>query len=273
MDIQKYYNKLKELKGYSVLIIPEDTAREPKTHRFSIMKIYIIIAVYTLIAMLAGFLFMNITPLGLMLYPKYANLNSSDLEKVEELNSRMYFLTKELEKLKSTNERLKYAMILGDTLLFDSLSKKQTETEKSKLPAGGSLLFLINYLFQQESLYFYPPAEGFVSRSFDPEKGHMGTDYVLKTGSPIYSSANGYVIFAGFTTNDGYMIIVSHPQEFVSVYKHCSVLLKKNRDRVTQGEIVALSGNSGKITTGPHLHFEIWKDGLPVNPEKYLLKF
>jgi murein DD-endopeptidase MepM/ murein hydrolase activator NlpD len=100
----------------------------------------------------------------------------------------------------------------------------------------------------------------------------MGIDFVVKTGTPVYVSANGFIIFANYTVKDGNMIIVSHPGNYISVYKHCSSLLKKERETVVQGELIALSGNTGEITTGPHLHFEIWKEGKPINPITILIK-
>lgn len=95
----------------------------------------------------------------------------------------------------------------------------------------------------------------------------------MKSGTPVYAAANGYVIFADYTTEDGYMIILDNNNGYITVYKHCSVLLKRARDVVLQGETIALSGNTGEISTGPHLHFEIWKDGKPINPEKILINY
>lgn len=278
MKISKILNILKELKGLSILIVPEDTGRETRTFKLAMQKIYAVLIGYTVFAMFLGFLIMNITPLGLLIFPKYANLSSSDLEKIEVLNERMLFLSQELEKLKSTNDKLRSAISLADSTFLDSLKKREGDNKKNKISLEGNLLSIIRLLFEekneiQNDLYFYPPAAGFISRPFNPEKGHMGTDYVLKTGTPVYASASGYVLFSGFTSKDGYMIILSHPKEFVTVYKHCSMLLKKTRDEVVQGEIIVLSGNSGEITTGPHLHFEIWKNGYPVDPEKYLIKY
>ena len=99
----------------------------------------------------------------------------------------------------------------------------------------------------------------------------MGLDFAVRTGTSILASAAGYVVFAGFTADDGYMIILVHSDGYITVYKHCSGLTKKLRDSVLQGETIALSGNTGLATTGPHLHFEIWKNGQVIDPKDLLI--
>ncbi len=115
------------------------------------------------------------------------------------------------------------------------------------------------------------PCNGSISRKFDPEMGHYGIDYALKEGSPVYAAENGYVLFSDFTVDYGNTIIIVHGKGFVTIYKHCKLLMRTEREKVVQGDIIALSGNTGRLTTGPHLHFEVWKDGSVVNPEKYLI--
>jgi len=115
------------------------------------------------------------------------------------------------------------------------------------------------------------PVKGFVTKDFNPGSGHFGIDFAVKEGTPIFATANGYVVFANFTVEDGYTIILAHPENYISVYKHCSSLLKKERQSVMQGEIIALSGNTGKWSTGPHLHFEIWKNGILIDPKTVIL--
>ena len=101
----------------------------------------------------------------------------------------------------------------------------------------------------------------------------MGVDFVVKEGTPVYAASGGYIVFSDYTIDDGYMIIIIHRDGYISIYKHCSSLIKGVRDNVEQGELIALSGNSGKHTTGPHLHLEIWRDGKPVNPEKQFINY
>ena len=95
----------------------------------------------------------------------------------------------------------------------------------------------------------------------------------MKENNPIFASASGYVVFADYTTNFGYTIIINHSENYLTKYLHCSSLLKMDGDFVRQGEMIALSGNSGTESTGPHLHFEIWKDGKPIDPSKVIIKF
>lgn len=116
-----------------------------------------------------------------------------------------------------------------------------------------------------------PPVTGFLSRGFDAATGHYAIDIATEEGSLVRSIGEGYVILADWTQKGGYSIAVQHADGFVSVYKHNARLLKRVADRVGLREAVALSGNSGEYTTGPHLHFELWNNGLAQDPRMYLL--
>jgi murein DD-endopeptidase MepM/ murein hydrolase activator NlpD len=115
------------------------------------------------------------------------------------------------------------------------------------------------------------PVVGFVSQGFDPEHNHYGIDFAGKRGTPIYAAGDGHVIFAGWTYDDGNMLIISHGGGYLTVYKHNQSLLTTPQSAVTRGQPIALLGTSGKTSLGPHLHFEVWKDGLPRDPNKFLL--
>ncbi len=265
----KIFNSLKKIKNFFILIIPEHAASGAKSHKFSLTKIIVLLSGYTLIISILGFIFFSITSLGDIFLPN-KKFSGEEVSKIEELNQRMIFLSKELESLKSTNERLKYAIMLGDSSLLKSLNGKNDSLKKK---SGGSIMlvfrdFIKLFLLEpQQTVYFTKPVNGFISREFNSEKGHIGIDFVVKKGTSVFSTADGYIVFADYTIQDGYMMIINHEDGYISVYKHCSVLLKKPRELVHQGELIALSGNSGETTTGPHLHFEIWKDGHPVNPK------
>jgi murein DD-endopeptidase MepM/ murein hydrolase activator NlpD len=259
--IKKYFDS----KRYSVLIIPDSTDKKTKTKNFSNWEIITWIFCYTMVIAALGAIVVNITPLKNLLPFQQTVYNKLELKTINELNKRIIQLSSDLNKLQRNNERLKNALELGDSTIF-------TRGNTSKKRTGGSILEVFKDLIQkiqnsqEKEIIFFRPVSGFLSRNFAPDKGHMGVDFVVKTGTPVYATANGFVIFADYTVKDGYMMIISHPGNYISVYKHCSSLLKKVRENVVQGELIALSGNTGEITTGPHLHFEIWNSGKPVNP-------
>jgi murein DD-endopeptidase MepM/ murein hydrolase activator NlpD len=115
------------------------------------------------------------------------------------------------------------------------------------------------------------PTEGYLTRGFDPEHNHYGLDIAGKTGTLINAAADGNIVFSGWTYNDGYVVIISHAGGFMSFYKHNQSLLKSEGAFVRRGEPVATLGNSGMTSHGPHVHFEIWKDGVPVDPSIYMI--
>jgi murein DD-endopeptidase MepM/ murein hydrolase activator NlpD len=273
-------DKLKRISHIKILFIPESSGFEFRTFTLTIQKILLVAISYSILAAFFGFLIIGASPIGDSLFYKVSSLTHDEKQQIKELNEKIIFLTKELEGLKSTNERLRYAIILGDSSLKDSLGfHKDSAYTKQKNKIEGNLLAVFRKLFfsnestQSSSYYFIKPVNGFISRDFNPAKGHNGIDYVVKTGSPVFAAASGYVTFSGYSNKDGYMIMIAHADNFMSIYKHCSVILKKERDAVLQGELIALSGNTGEITTGPHLHFEIWKNGKPIDPKLLIINF
>ncbi len=120
-------------------------------------------------------------------------------------------------------------------------------------------------------LILYRPTRGMVSDHFNAEKKHYGTDIAANPNESVLATMDGTVILSTYTAETGYLIGIQHNQDLISIYKHCGSLLKKEGERVKGGEVIALVGNSGTLSTGPHLHFELWRKGHPVNPEKYIV--
>ncbi len=119
-------------------------------------------------------------------------------------------------------------------------------------------------------LLFFPPLNGIVTGRHDVSNGHFGVDIVGKLNSRISAALDGTVIFADWTIYTGYTIYIQHEQNLVTVYRHNAELLKIEGDKVRAGEAIAIMGNSGRETTGPHLHFEMWLNGVSINPEDYI---
>jgi murein DD-endopeptidase MepM/ murein hydrolase activator NlpD len=116
-----------------------------------------------------------------------------------------------------------------------------------------------------------PPVDGFFARGYDAARGHFGIDIAVPEETPVRAIGDGYVVFADWTNDGGFTVAVQHAGGYLSVYKHNRRLLKRTGDRVRGREAVALSGNTGEITTGPHLHFELWRDGLAQDPRLYIV--
>ncbi len=122
------------------------------------------------------------------------------------------------------------------------------------------------------SLHFFPPVKGIVSGRYDPRTKHFGTDIVTRPKSPVAATLDGTVLFTGWTMETGFVIQIQHQNNIVSVYKHNASLLRETGDLVRTGESIAIVGDSGEMyTSGPHLHFEIWYKGSPLDPEKHII--
>ena len=116
----------------------------------------------------------------------------------------------------------------------------------------------------------FPPVKGGLSSEFDEENKHYGVDIIMPENSPVHSISEGVVVFSEWTSATGFVIIIEHLNGLTSIYKHNSSITKNQGDIVETGEIIAFTGNTGELTTGPHLHFELWYKGEPVDPESYI---
>jgi murein DD-endopeptidase MepM/ murein hydrolase activator NlpD len=149
----------------------------------------------------------------------------------------------------------------------DSLLRQQIEGEnKFELNAGAPKSFANSI----SNFFFFTPVKGSVTNTFDPIQKHYGVDVVAPNNEAIKSTLDGTVIISGWSAETGYIIAIQHSNNMVSVYKHNSALLRKTGNYVKAGEAIAIIGNTGEMTTGPHLHFELWYNGTAMNPMKYI---
>ncbi|MEI8224351.1 MAG: M23 family metallopeptidase [Bacteroidota bacterium] len=163
-----------------------------------------------------------------------------------------------------------YKAINFNTSSEDSALRARVENEERyNLTLGPSTPESVTSL---AGLHFFPPVKGIISGRYDISTKHFGTDIVTKPKAIVSSALDGTVIFTGWTMETGFVIEVQHPNNIVSVYKHNASLLKETGDLVRAGEAISVIGDSGELyTSGPHLHFEIWYKGSPLDPEKHIL--
>jgi murein DD-endopeptidase MepM/ murein hydrolase activator NlpD len=158
-------------------------------------------------------------------------------------------------------EQVNFKKYNADSIFKDELGQDQS---------GAIYNSPSSHLDEVAILPFFPPLRGVITAKQDLQSGHYGVDIVSKPDSRISAALNGTVILAEWTVETGYVIQIQHEHNLVTVYKHNAELLKRQGDKVKAGETIAIMGNTGKETTGPHLHFELWMNGIPLNPEEYI---
>ena len=121
------------------------------------------------------------------------------------------------------------------------------------------------------NIAFYAPLKGLISDSFNLQNEHFGVDVLAAENEAIKASLGGTVVFSDWTSETGYSIAIQHDNNLISFYKHNSVLLKKTGELVKAGDVIAIIGNSGEFSSGPHLHFEMWHNGKAIDPEHHIL--
>jgi murein DD-endopeptidase MepM/ murein hydrolase activator NlpD len=157
--------------------------------------------------------------------------------------------------------KVQYKSYNSDSVFQDKLLEERLNVSVQKSD---------NKTLSPEKLHFYVPVQGYVTNKFDLNKAHYGIDIVGKPNSRISAVLEGTVLFAGWTQETGNVIYLLHDNNLTSSYMHNAQLLKKTGDQVRAGEAIAIIGNSGELSTGPHLHFELWYQKKPLDPEKYL---
>lgn len=144
----------------------------------------------------------------------------------------------------------------------DSLLREKVENE-DKYNLFESATSVKNFVF-------FPPLKGQVSEGFDSKIKHYAVDIAVSKNTPVKAVADGRVVLASWTSDSGFVIIIDHGNQMLSVYKHNAVLTKEQGDLVKAQEVIARSGSSGQLSTGPHLHFELWNDGNPIDPSTFI---
>ncbi|HIK63255.1 MAG TPA: M23 family metallopeptidase [Flavobacteriales bacterium] len=269
-------------KEYKVVISNDKTFEERLSFKATKAGVFLIGTIFTaaLIVLTVVLIFFTqlkeyvpgYSSLELLKSSKELSFKTDSIEKMIALNSQYYnsikkVLIGELDTIAFNRDSILSEINLE---LFsselspsseDSLLRKYIEEEDMFNLTKNQLLIQNKILFQ--------PVLGEITQKFNYKENHFAIDIAVDTGTPVKAISDGRVVLSEWTMETGHVIIVDHGDMLLSVYKHNSSLVKKQNELVAAGEVIALSGNQGTLTTGPHLHFELWKNGAPIDPEQF----
>ncbi len=276
--------KQKLIDKYRLVVLNEDTFEEKLSFKLNRLNVFIFGSVFSIVLIIGTIFLIAFTPLKEYI-PGYSSTKlkkeatqlvykTDSLEQVLKVNNQYLqnlrqLLTGKISEVKFNKDS---AMQAIKKLNKDSLNLEPSENDLNfrKEVESEDRYSLFNPAKKTSEVVFFAPLTGTITDRFNLESKHFAIDIAVATGTPVKAVADGTVIFAGWTSNTGNVIILQHAAGFISVYKHNSVLHKQEGDMVKSGEVIAASGNTGEFSTGAHLHFELWNDEIPVNPENYI---
>jgi len=278
---KKFTKKL--LHKYRLVILNEDTFEERFAIKLTRLNVFVLTSLSAILLVFFTILLIAFTPLREYI-PGYS---SAKLKKeASMLNYKTDSLVREIESKQRYYASIKKVLtgeVSAVELNRDSvIEAAKNDPEVLQITTNGpdSLLRekvekedkynLFEDTSGQNNIVFFPPVNGTISQNYDLKDKHYAVDVVVATNTPVKATADGTVIFAEWTVETGYVVIIEHNQELISVYKHNTAITKSQGDLVKAGEVIAMSGNTGELSTGPHLHFELWSKGYPVNPTNFI---
>ncbi len=275
--------KRKLLDKYRLMILNENTFEERLSFKLTRLNVFVMSSLMAIFFIALTYLLIAYTPLkeyipgysSTALKKKATELSykTDSLQRVIVMNDRYYESIKKvltgdlnavdfnrdsiIEAVKLEASEVDLSPIAEDSLLRDKVDKED------KYNLFESATTATNFVL-------FPPVSGTISEHYNAKEKHYAVDVVVAKDTPIKATADGIVIFAEWTASTGYVIIIEHSYGLISIYKHNAALTKVQGDLVKAGEVIATAGNTGELSTGPHLHFELWNDGYPINPTNFI---
>ncbi|MCB0474822.1 MAG: M23 family metallopeptidase [Flavobacteriaceae bacterium] len=266
---------------YRFVVLNEDTFEERFSFKLNRLNVIIFGTLFSLLLIALTVILIAFTPIREYI-PGYSSSalkkQASDLVyKVDSLQQKLTVndlyiknlqevLTGKVKEISVNRDSIAEQLRVEDADLdpppVDSVFRKEIEREDR--------YSLFENATKKTDIVFFAPLSGKITDTYKPKERHYAVDLAVEKDTPVKAIADGTVIFTGFTAETGYVIILEHTQGFISVYKHNSSLHKEEGDMVKSGEAIANAGSTGAFSTGPHLHFELWSDGHPVDPLKFI---
>ena len=268
------------INSYKIVVSNEETFEEKLSFRTNKINLFFVLFLYSILLIVFTISIVFFTHLREMV-PGYSSADllnqaiyltkkTDSLENELELNNKFY---KSIESVLSGRAD---EIIYKDTLVLDN---NLEDSEQQAVFPNSEDSILRRYVENEdkfnltknelviENKMFVSPIKGEITQQFDPSNNHFALDLSADVGTPVKVVLDGKIIFSEWSVDTGYVLIVDHGDNIISVYKHNSKSLKEQNMFVKAGEVIAYSGNQGTLSTGPHLHFELWKNGTPINPE------
>lgn len=278
---KKNYLKDKLTFKYRFVVLNEDTFEERFSFKLNRLNAFVFGGLFSIILIVLTILFILFTPLKEYIQG-YSSVElqkeTSDLVyKVDSLNQALSVNNLYIENIQQVLKgEIKRVSFNKDSVL------KQLQIDKIDFaPSSIDSAFreeveqqdrfsVFDQATKSDDIVFTSPIKGDITENYNTEEKHFAIDIAVDKDTPVKAVADGAVVFSGFTSDTGYVIVLEHSQGFISVYKHNASIYKNQGELVRSGEVIASAGSTGTFSTGPHLHFELWNDGYPVNPSNYI---
>ena len=273
----------KLLHQYRLVILNEDTFEERFAIKLTRLNVFVLTSISAIVLIFFTTLLIAFTHLREYV-PGYSsarlkkeasllNYKTDSLVRELELNKQYYssirkVLTGDIASVEFNRDSI-MELAKNDLDYLEVEKNKEDSILRAKVEKEDKYN-LFESSIDPSNFVLFPPVNGTISDDYDIKEKHYAVDVVVATNTPIKAVADGTVIFAEWTVETGYVVIMEHNQELISVYKHNSAITKSQGDLVKAGEVIAMSGNTGELSTGPHLHFELWSKGYPVNPTNFI---
>ena len=274
--------KRKLLYEYRLVVLIEDTFEERFSFKLNRLNVFVFSSIFILL--LIGFttLLISFTPLREYI-PGYSSTS------LKEKATALAFKTDSLQQVITINEQYVASIrkvLTGDVKTVDFNKDSILEAARSdsvvinQIPSRADSLLRDKVALEDKynpltwtadkNFTLFAPVKGTISNYYNPKEKHFAVDVVTNKDAPVKATADGTVIFAEWTATTGYVIILKHKNNLISVYKHNASLSKEQGELVKEGEVIAAVGDTGDFSTGLHLHFELWSDGYPTNPTNFI---
>ncbi len=274
-DKKSFISKL--LTKYRLVLLNDSTYEEKTSFKISRLNVFSALFALMFIVVLITSAILFFTPIreyipgySSISLQKQANLLSYKTDSLRQIvflndqyiNSLKKVLTGDLETIEYKQDSVVYK----DAMNIQIIEKSKEDSILRQLVDSEDKYNLANINKDRDFYLLTSPINGAVSQNYSIADDHLAIDISVDIGTPVKAVSNGRVILSEWTTQTGYVLIIDHGNDLISVYKHNSKLLKSQGEIVKQGEIIGLSGNSGVLTSGPHLHFELWSEGFSIDP-------